>query len=245
MNLNDILQSPQGSAALNGLAARMGLTPEQAQAAAQSLIPALSAGLQRAAQNPGSLGKILGHLTDTAHQENYETGAAPPSPEAITAGKDAAGTILGNSRVAEQIEERAAAATGLSPDVIKSMLPEITSVVLGGVTSHMQQGGMGGMLGQLAQAAQSGGLSNILGGLLGGGQSASAPASGGGLGGMLGGLLGSILGGNKTAGAPGAGGIDPAMVKAGMDMLGKMFQPGTPVSGDVQAEIGQIFSKHA
>jgi hypothetical protein len=103
MNLNDIISSPQGSQAIGALGQRLGLSPEQAQAAAQALIPALSVGLQHAAQSPGTMGEILGHLTDDTHQATFNgTGDAPA---ANAAGQSAVGTILGNDAITSQIAE--------------------------------------------------------------------------------------------------------------------------------------------
>ncbi len=59
-NLSDILQSAQGGQAIDNIAQRFGLSPEQAQAAVQALIPAISAGLTKAATNPQHA--RLGHL---------------------------------------------------------------------------------------------------------------------------------------------------------------------------------------
>jgi hypothetical protein len=246
MNLNDIIQSAQGGQAIDNIAAKFGLSPEQAQAAVQALIPALSAGLQHASQNPGALGQILGHLGDGPHQASYQDGGAAESSEAQAAGEDAVGTILGGDHKTDQIAQHAAAQSGLSPDLLKSMLPQITSVVLGGVAASMHENGLGGVLGQLAQAAQGGGLGGLLGGLFGGGsQPAGAPAApqgaGGGWGSVLGGLAGSLLAGK--GGAQQAG-LDPSVVQAGMDALGKMFQPGPGGSSALQDEISQILRKH-
>ena len=227
MNLDDILQSAQGGQAIDNLAARFGLSPDQARAATSALIPILSAGLQHAAQSPGGMGQVLTHLGSDQHQASYNDPAAAQTPEAEQAGADAAGSLVGGGDKLDHVTEHAAAQTGLSPDLLKQMMPQLTSIVLGGVAAQMTQNGLGGILGQLSQAASGGGggLGGLLGGLLGGGAgSAPGQASGGGFGGMLGGLAGSLLGGGGAAqAAAGKAGIDPATVQAGMDMLGKMF----------------------
>jgi len=66
MNLNDIIQAAQGGQGVNNLASQFGLSPEQAQAAIQAMIPAFSGGLQNAAQSPSGLGGLLSQLTDLA-----------------------------------------------------------------------------------------------------------------------------------------------------------------------------------
>lgn len=248
MNLDDILQSAQGGQAIDNLAARFGLSPEQARAATSALIPILSAGLQHAAQRPGGLGEVLSHLGNDQHQASYSDPAAAQTPEAEQAGADAAGSIVGGGDKLDHVTEHAAAQTGLSPDLLKQMMPQLTSIVLGGVAAQMTQHGLGGILGQLSQAAGSGGLGGLLGGLMGGGAGAASgqQSGGGGLGGMIGGLAGSLFGGGGAApGGAGKGGLDPATVQAGMDMLGKMFRSGpsgaTTASGNsLEDEIGNL-----
>ena len=45
MNLNDIIQSAQGGQGINNIAQQFGISPEQAQAAIQAMLPGLSHGL--------------------------------------------------------------------------------------------------------------------------------------------------------------------------------------------------------
>ena len=246
MNLDDILQSAQGGQAIDNLASRFGLTPEQARAATSALIPILSAGLQHASQRPGGIAEVLSHLGNDQHQASYQDPQAAQSPEAEQAGADAAGSLVGGGDKLDQVTEHAAAQTGVSPDLLRQMMPQLTSIVLGGVAAQMTQHGLGGVLGQLQQAASGGGLGGLLGGLLGGGSAPqeSQPTGGGGLGGMLGGLAGSLFGGGGAA-QGGKAGLDPATVQAGMDMLGKMFRSGpagaTTASGNsLEDEIGSL-----
>ena len=94
MNLNDIIQSAQGGGALQNLANQFGLSPEQTQSALQAIIPALSHGLQRTAQDPGALGNIVSEIGSGAHAGSYadpsQTGAA------ADAGTGALGQIFGS-----------------------------------------------------------------------------------------------------------------------------------------------------
>src|SRR6185437_9813216 len=101
MNLNDIIQSAQGGAGLQNLGGAFGLTPEQTQAAVQAIIPALSHGLQRAAQNHGALGGVISEMASGAHAGSYvdpaQTGAA------VDAGSGALGQIFGGPAVTSEI----------------------------------------------------------------------------------------------------------------------------------------------
>jgi hypothetical protein len=173
MNLNDIIQSAQGGAGLQNLGGEFGLTPEQTQAAVQAIIPALSHGLQRAAQNPGALGGIISEMASGAHAGSYadptQTGAA------ADAGTGALGQIFGSPAVTSEIAAQISRVSGLDPQVIGNLLPAVASMALGGLSHALQAQGHGEVLGQAAPAAGGGGLFGSLlstvEGALGGGSS--------------------------------------------------------------------------
>ena len=155
MTLNDILQSAQGGAGLQNLGQQFGLTPAQMQSAVQAIIPALSHGLQRSAQNPGALGGVIGEMASGSHAGSYadptQTGAA------ADAGSGALGQIFGGSNVTSQISQQISRVSGLDPQIVGSLLPAVTSMVLGGLSHAMQAQGQGAVLGQ-AGPASGGGL---------------------------------------------------------------------------------------
>ena len=144
MNLNDIIQSAQGGAGLQNLATQFGLSPEQTQAAVQAIIPALSHGLQRTAQDPGALSGVVNEIGSGAHAGSYsdpaQTGAA------VDAGTGALGQIFGGPGVTNQITQQISNVSGLSPAIIASLLPAVTSMVMGGLAHAMNQQGQGAAL---------------------------------------------------------------------------------------------------
>jgi hypothetical protein len=232
MNLNDIIQAAQGGQGINNLAARFGLTPEQAQAAVQAMIPAFSMGLQRTAQDTGGLGGILSQMMNGMHQGSYTD---PTQAGAATgAGGNVLGQIFGSPQVTAQISQQAAQATGLSPQVLQQMMPVIASMVMGGLFHSMNNQGLGGILGQLAGAAtQPGGL----------GQAAGAPGAapaGGLLGGLIGNFMSGMFGGQGAAGSPQA-----TAMQAGLSTLTSMFQAGVQVSQAHQQGLTDILNSLA
>ena len=155
MTLNDIIQSAQGGQGLQNLASQFGLTPEQTQAAMQAIIPALSHGLQRTAQNPGALGGVIGEMASGDHAGSYadpsQTGAA------ADAGSGAMGQIFGGPGVTNEIAAQISRASGLDPGLIGQLLPAVTSMALGGLAHAMQAQGHGDVLDQGAQPGGGGG----------------------------------------------------------------------------------------
>jgi hypothetical protein len=249
MDLSDIIQAAHGGSAISSIASQFGLSPEQASAAINALAPALSHGLQNKLQDPNGFGQIVGHLNDPAHQASYGNADAAQAPDAANSGGDLLNQIFGNSAAVGQIAQHIGSETGINPEVLNQLMPVVASMAMGGVAKTMQEGGFGGVLSQLGGAAgQGGGLGGIFSSVV----SAATGQGGqsGGLGGMIGGIVGSLFGGHAAPtagapaapGAPAAGGLDPALVQAGMSALSGLFQSGGGSAG-LQNVLGQILAK--
>ncbi len=247
-NLNDIIQQAQGGEGLQNLARQFGLSEEQTQQAISALAPALSAGLQTRTKEASGLADMFGAMFNMQHQQAFESPEVMASPDTAAHGDDALARLFGNDQASQVLAAHAAQATGIGSSILQSMIPVIVSMVMGGMFKGMQNSGMGGMLEQLGKAGanspgnSSGGLGDllgqVLGGSLGGGQASGQAQGGGGLGGLLGGLLGGVLGGG-AGGQPAqqqanAGradqvfpqGLNPSSLQSGIDILGKMLNPG-------------------
>jgi hypothetical protein len=235
-NLNDILQNAQGGKAIENLAQQYGISPDQVQSALQALIPALSAGLQNKAADPGGLGSIISSVTDKDHHDSFADNNTPPTPDAMQKGQDILGGLFGSNNVTSQIAQEASKVTGLQPDVIAQLFPAIASLAMGGMAQAFHNQGLGGVLGQLATAAQQGNLGSALG---------QGTATTGGVMGVVTSILGGLFGGGgqpTTTEAPQT--HAPAVPQDAIDMLTKMFQPGTNAANSeqdgLQQMIGQI-----
>ena len=250
-NLNDIIQNAQGGQAIGNLAQQFGLTPQQAQAAVNSLLPGLSMGINNAAQNPGGLGGILGQLLNGANADAFHHPDVAASAGAQN-GSDILGQLFGGGNVLSQLTQHASQVSGVNAGTLSQMLPALVSMIMGGLFHSMNNQGMGGILGQLAGAVLRGGGAGGLGGALGGGQQ----QAGGGMGGGLGDILGQMFGGGAAQQAapagvnPGSlfpGGASPGLqgqaMQLGLDTLSKMFQHGTQIQAQHQAGLQDIFAQ--
>ena len=230
MTLNDIIQAAQGGQGVNNLAAQFGLTPEQAQAAIQAMIPAFSTGLQRTAQDPTGLGGILTQLTNGMHQGSFTDPSQTNSPAAAGAGGGVLGQIFGSPQIVQQISQHASQMSGINAQIIQQMMPVVASMLMGGLFHSMTSQGLGGILGQLAGAANS--PSGV-------GGAVNPPAGDAGqAGGLFGGLVGNVLGGLF------GGGSSPqnTALQAGLNTLNSMFQAGVQVSQTHQQGVNDILS---
>ncbi|MEA2760403.1 MAG: hypothetical protein QOH65_3016 [Methylobacteriaceae bacterium] len=221
-NLLDIIQSAQGGKAAENLAARFGITSEQANAAIQAWMPALSTGLQQALQNPSSLSSIAGQLTAGLHQASFQSADSANSEAGVSGGSAILTRIFGDPNVTMQIAQQASRVTALRPELLARMAPVIATMVAGGLLSSLKSQGFSNILGQAAGTSHGGG----------------APASGGlaGLFSSFMGLFGAFTGGKQASGGALGG-------QSGLDALKGMLQAGTRADPQLQAGISDILRR--
>jgi hypothetical protein len=176
MQITDILAQLGG---LRAMSRELGISESQAAAGAAALAPAILGGFKKQAQAQPSGLEGLGGLLGQLGGGSLLNEVLAPEPTNLNHGNDVLGQIFGSKDVSRTVAQNAASQTGLSPDVLKKMLPMLAMMVAG----FMAQGGAGAG----RPAAAGGGLGGLLGGLL-GGQSAGGPSAGAGSSG-----LGSML----------------------------------------------------
>ena len=202
---------------------QFGLDPQQTQAAFEALAPVVAAGMRRSTGNEGGLSDLIGALSGGTHARYAEDTSALGSPQATGDGNAILGQIFGTKEVSRGVAQQVSASTGIGSDILKKMLPVIAAMIMGqlaksaGGGASQGGGGLGDILGQVLGGgqggpAQGGGLGDILGQVLGGGQSGGS--------GGLGDILGQVLGGGQNPGGGAAGG--------GLgDILGQVLGGGT------------------
>ena len=180
---------------LQSMARELGVSESQAATGADALIPAILGGFKKQAQAQPSgiegLGGLLGQLGGGGLFDQVLS----PQPTDVGRGNDVLGQIFGSKDVSREVARNASAQTGLSPELLKKMLPMLAMLVAGfmarqggAAQAPSQGGGLGGLgdLGAAMGGGQGGGLGGLLGGLLGGGGAPGpAPQGGGGLASML------------------------------------------------------------
>jgi hypothetical protein len=157
----DMIARMGGADGVAAMASRVGLTPEQAQAAMAALAPAVAGGMAKQAQaGNGSL------VDELAGMAAAYTGSAA-SDGAISQGADILKAVLPGD-TSNAVAQQAAARTGLDPAALMALLPMVAT---------MAASALGNGTGTVAQPA-GGGLGGLLGGLLGGGGQSGGGASG-------------------------------------------------------------------
>jgi hypothetical protein len=171
LDSTDILAQAGG---IRAVAQQLGVSEADAAKGAAALLPAILGGFKNQAQaNPaGAAG--LGGLLDQLGGGGMLDNVVGPEPTKVDSGNDILGQIFGSKDVSRTVAQDAAARSGLSPELLKRMLPLLAMLVTGYLAR--QHGGAAGGL--------SGALGGVLGGMLGG-------AAGGGGGAKSG--MGSML----------------------------------------------------
>jgi hypothetical protein len=182
MDLMDILRQTGG---INAIANQLGISPEAAEAGANSLLPAIIGGFTKlSAANGGGntgIGSLVGMLQGLGGG-TLATNVIGPEPTNIENGNAILGQIFGSKDVSRTVAGHSAAQTGIDPKLLQQMLP-ILSMLVGGYLSHQASSGTITKDVMVAQDNSEGGLGvmlgSILGSVLGGVQSSHATSSGG------------------------------------------------------------------
>ncbi|KAB2955510.1 MAG: DUF937 domain-containing protein, partial [Thermoanaerobaculia bacterium] len=158
MQITDLLSQMGG---LQSMARELGVSESQAQSGAAALLPAILGGFkkQAKAQPTGldGLGGLLGQLGGGGLLDSVLS----PQPTDVSRGNDVLGQIFGSKDVSRTVAQQASAQSGLDAGLLKKMLPMLAMMVAGFMAKQ-------GLSGGAAQPAPSGGLGDLLGGLLGG-----------------------------------------------------------------------------
>jgi hypothetical protein len=178
MQISDLLAQMGG---VQSIARELGVSEAEAASGTAALAPAILGGFKKQAQAQGGLdglGGLLGKLGGGGLLDEV----LGPQPTNVNRGNDVLGQIFGSRDVSRTVAQSAASNTGLSPDLLKKMLPMVAMLVAG-YMARQKAGGASSDTSQGQALPGGGGLGGMLGGLLGGG--AQRPGSTGGLASML------------------------------------------------------------
>ncbi len=152
-NLLQSIISSQGGAIVQQIAKQLGVNPQVAEQAASRLVPALSRGIQKNAEQEGGLDSLLGLLGATNNSQFMDNPNQLGSNDSINLGNNILGQIFGSKDVSRNVASHAANETGLEATLLKKMLPLLASAAvasLGKQSQDQQQANAGFDLGALS-----------------------------------------------------------------------------------------------
>jgi len=154
MNLIDLLAGSQNNPAVTQLARQFGLNPEQIRDVIGQVAPALGQGLARNTSAAGGLDSLINALQKGSHSRYVDQPDSLGQADTVQDGNNILGHILGSKDISRALAGRAGASTGISPDIIKQLLPLIASLAMGSLSK------------QTTNAPQGNQISDVLGSLL-------------------------------------------------------------------------------
>ena len=172
--LMDLLNSDLGKQIISGVSGKVGTSEGETSSVLASLLPTLVGSMQNNAATADGLSGLLGALTGGKHD-----GGILDNLSGFLGGDDHSdggnilGHVLGSNQ--ENVQNNLAQSTGVGSDKIAMIMKIAAPIIMGYLAKKAMSGGL------TNNPAQSGGgLTDILGGLLGGGQAQAAPAQSGG-----------------------------------------------------------------
>jgi hypothetical protein len=185
--LLDAVLSAGGGSAIQMLGGKFGLPPAATLSALEALLPMVSGGLKNQAQAPGGLEGLLGSVLKPAHAEYGDNADVLARPGTSAMGNEVLGAIFNNDRdVSRAVAAQAAQKTGLDVGILKQMLPVVAMMAAGAMAKNANAGGLGNLIGAAMGGGNGGGgmLGNVLGAAMGGGQGQQGAGGLGALGGI-------------------------------------------------------------
>jgi hypothetical protein len=160
--LIDMISRMGGADAVAAMAARVGISPQQAHDAMVAMVPVLASGMTQQAQagNAAAIDQMSGTAAAL-------TGSAA-SDEAVAYGTGILGQLLGGEQGSAAMAQGRAAKTGIDAGALAALMPMVATLA----TSAL-----GNATGTVATPAANGGLGGMLGGLFGGGHTGGAAAA--------------------------------------------------------------------
>jgi hypothetical protein len=164
MQLADILNQMGG---IQSVARELGVSESQAATGAAALLPAILGGFKRQTQaQPTGLEGLAGMLGGLGGGGLLDD-VLSPQPTNVGLGDNILGQIFGSKDVSRTVARNASTQSGLDPMLLKKMLPMLAMLVAGYMAKQQ------GSASSAPQAGGSGGLGDLLGGMLGGGQASA------------------------------------------------------------------------
>lgn len=162
MNILEALLNAQDGAAVTQLGQQFGLGQDQTAAAMAALVPGLAAGFARNAASGDGLSGLAAALAGGRHAGYLDDLASLAHPETAADGNGILGHVLGSKDASRALAAQASQASGVSPDLLKRMLPVVAAMMMGAMAKRSSGFALPGGLGQSQAGLPGGGLLDML-----------------------------------------------------------------------------------
>lgn len=153
-NFIDIMRAAQGGQAIENMARKFGLTPDQTRHAVAALLPAFAMGLHQAAARPNQLEQLFEKMRSGRFDGFFENSRSAFSKKAQTSGEDVMSKMFGSAELARQIAEQSAAVSGVTAETAAGMMPLVASTLMGGMARSAHDQDFATVFGQMMKPLQ-------------------------------------------------------------------------------------------
>lgn len=141
MSLLETIISAQGGALVKQLADSNGVDSESALNILAKLVPGLTQQMKTNSSKPKGLESLMKALESGHHQRYLERDTEPFTPQAVDDGNAILGHLLGSKEGSRALAATAASETGVSDSIVKRMLPQIATMVMGAMSTQTRSSG--------------------------------------------------------------------------------------------------------
>lgn len=168
--MQQLIEALGGAGGIAQMAKELGVNEQMVAKGASALLPALLGGFKQQAAS-GSLDGLVGMLGQMGGGSLLDQ-VLGSNPTPVSQGNAILGQIFGSPDVSRTVADQAAAQTGLSPQLLKSMLPMLAMAAAGFMARQANAGaaseggpggGLGGLVGSVMSALTGGGAQSSLG----------------------------------------------------------------------------------
>jgi hypothetical protein len=226
---------------VNQMARQFGMNQQQATSAIEALLPAFSEGLKRNMADPAGFMRTMAAMSQGGYDRYFDDPSAAFTPQGTQQGNEILGNLFGSKDLSRAVAAQASAATGLSQAMLKSVLPALAPVILGGLFKQMT-GGLGAQQAPSHATAGANPLGELLEQMMGGGRQ---PSPRGQADNPFGKMLEDMLGGGRPTPQPGGNpGANPwgDILEQMMGGRGRSANPSDPGAG-MDNPLGRIFEQ--
>ncbi|MEL6287301.1 MAG: DUF937 domain-containing protein [Pseudomonadota bacterium] len=121
----------QNGAIIDNLAAKYGLTHEEAEDTVQTAVPVLTRAVQANIQSKQGLEELLRALASGHHAKYFEDATTLGDPATVSDGEAILRHMLGSDRQARALQTQTQYATGIGGDILEQILPQLASILMG------------------------------------------------------------------------------------------------------------------
>lgn len=134
MDMLDVIAQSHGGRGVQVLGAKFGLTERETRAAIDQLAPAVMAGIRRQLQSgPDGVTGVVKAIATGNHGRYLDR----DDDGIVDDGNAILGHVFRSKDVSRGVADRAAAASGVSADILRKMLPVVTAMVMGGLSQQL------------------------------------------------------------------------------------------------------------